>query len=54
MAALALGRRGHAAEARQMLGEALRLAETIPNVMDKRLHQAQVRLHVGEPLSRVV
>ena len=37
-----------------MLGEALRLAETIPNVMDKRLHQAQVRLQVGEPLSRVV
>ncbi len=26
-----------------MLGEALRLAETIPNVMDKRLHQAQAR-----------
>jgi tetratricopeptide (TPR) repeat protein len=54
MAALALGRRGHAAQARQMLGEALRLAETIPNVMAKRLHQAQVRLQVGEPLARVV
>jgi hypothetical protein len=53
MTALALGRRGRLDEARQMLGEALRLAETIPNIMAKRLHQARVRLQVGDPLARV-
>ncbi len=54
MTALALGRRGRLDKARQMLGDALLLAEKIPNVMAKRLHQAQVRLQVGEPLARVV
>ena len=37
-----------------LLDEALALAETIPNVMEKRLQQAQVRLQVGEPRRRRV
>jgi tetratricopeptide (TPR) repeat protein len=44
MTALTLARRGRLDRARQMLEEALALAEKIPNVMGKRLAEAQARL----------
>jgi tetratricopeptide (TPR) repeat protein len=51
MMALALGRRGHIDQARRVLGEALTLSETIPNVMAKRLTQALTRLQPGAIVS---
>jgi hypothetical protein len=52
MAARALGRRGHIERARRMLDQALALAEKIPNVMEKRLAQAQTQWRAGATVSR--
>ena len=51
MTALAFARRGRIDRAREMLDEALALAEKIPNVMGKRLAQAQARLQAGASIS---
>ncbi|HEY7376256.1 MAG TPA: AAA family ATPase, partial [Polyangia bacterium] len=52
MAARALARRGQRAGARQMLDDALALAEKIPNVMEKRLAQAQAQWRAAAAISR--
>ena len=54
MTALTLARRGQLDRARATLEEALALAEKIPNVMGKRLAQAQARLRAaaGATVSR--
>ena len=51
LTALTFARRGKIDRARQMLDEALALAEKIPNVMGKRLAQAQARLQAGASIS---
>ena len=51
MTALTFARRGEIDRARQILDEALALAEKIPNVMGKRLAQAYARLHGGSAVS---
>jgi eukaryotic-like serine/threonine-protein kinase len=56
MSALALLRSGHADEAREQLAEALRLAEKIPNVMQRRLDRDQTLVAAaadGAPVARL-